>query len=143
MKKIFAAIMVCAFVLSFSGLTMAAEEKKTEAPAAAPSTPAPVPAATPASPAVAPAAPATAPAAPAAAPVTEAKPAKIQNADDIKWIAQCVLDNKDEGQPMDVLQKYCECMNDKMDVNETQSVTQWEKTHPKERKECSDKAGWK
>jgi hypothetical protein len=63
--------------------------------------------------------------------------------DDMKWIAQCIIDNKDEGQPMEVVQKYCECMNSKMDDNETQTVTQWEKTHPKERKECSDKAGWK
>ncbi|OQX25073.1 MAG: hypothetical protein BWK80_17520 [Desulfobacteraceae bacterium IS3] len=61
----------------------------------------------------------------------------------MKWIAQCIMDNKDEGQPMEVVQKYCECMNSKMDDNETQSVTQWEKSHKKEQKECSDAAGWK
>ena len=64
-------------------------------------------------------------------------------ADDTKWIAQCMMDNKDLGQPTEVVLKYCECMNEKMDENESQSITQWEKTHPKERKECSDQAGWK
>ncbi len=34
-------------------------------------------------------------------------------------------------------------MNEKMDSNETQSITQWEKTHPNEEKECDAKAGWK
>ncbi len=105
MKKILAAILACTFVLSFSGLTIAAEEKKAEAKPADTSAPA--------------------------------------SPDDMKWIAQCIMDNKDEGQPMEVVQKYCECMNSKMDDNETQSVTQWEKSHPKEQKECSDKAGWK
>ena len=65
------------------------------------------------------------------------------DADDIKWIAQCMMDNKNEGQPTEVVQKYCECMNEKMDDNETQSITQWEKTHKKEAKECDAKAGWK
>jgi hypothetical protein len=97
MKKILVAIMACAFVLSFSGLTIAAEEAK--------------------------------------------KPA--QSGDDIKWVDKCVKDNKFEGQPADVVRKYCECMNEKMDDNETQSVTQWEKAHPKEQKECDEKAGWK
>lgn len=75
--------------------------------------------------------------------LTMAAEVKKASPDDMKWIAQCIIDNKDEGQPMEVVQKYCECMNSKMDENETQSVTQWEKTHPQERKECSDKAGWK
>jgi len=99
MKKFLVAIMVCAFVLSFAGLTLASDEKK-----------------------------------------AEAKPA---GADDVKWIDKCVKDNKFEGQPAEVVRKYCECMNEKMDDNETQSVTQWEKAHPKEQKECDDKAGWK
>jgi hypothetical protein len=67
----------------------------------------------------------------------------IADADDTKWIAQCMMDNKDEGKPTEVVQKYCECMNEKMDDNETQSVTQWEKTHRKEDAACSAKAGWK
>ena len=34
-------------------------------------------------------------------------------------------------------------MNNKMDDNETQSITQWEKTHHTERDACSKAAGWK
>ena len=39
--------------------------------------------------------------------------------------------------------KYCTCMNNKMSDNETQSITQWEKTHATERKACDAEAGWK
>jgi hypothetical protein len=65
------------------------------------------------------------------------------DADDIKWIAQCMMDSKDEGKSTQVVQKYCECMNEKMDDNEMRSVTQWEKSHRKEEEECSAIAGWK
>jgi hypothetical protein len=34
-------------------------------------------------------------------------------------------------------------MNEKMDDNETQSITAWEKTHPEEQKACDEVAGWK
>jgi hypothetical protein len=34
-------------------------------------------------------------------------------------------------------------MNEKMDSNESQSISQWEKTHKKERDACSRQAGWK
>lgn len=64
------------------------------------------------------------------------------DSDDIKWIARCMNDNKDQGQSPEVIRKYCECMVSKMDDDETQSVTQWEKTHPQERKACDRKAGW-
>ncbi|HAS51410.1 MAG TPA: hypothetical protein DCS21_06575 [Gammaproteobacteria bacterium] len=64
-------------------------------------------------------------------------------ADDAKWVAQCVKDNQDQGKPAEVVKKYCECMNEKMDDNETQSIAQWEKSHPKEEKECDAKSGWK
>ena len=30
--------------------------------------------------------------------------------DDIKWIAKCMDDNKNEGQTVEVVRKYCECM---------------------------------
>lgn len=43
---------------------------------------------------------------------------------------------------MEVITKYCTCMNNKMDENETQSITQWEKSHPKERTECDKESGW-
>jgi hypothetical protein len=79
---------------------------------------------------------------PAATPAASPAPA-ASDADDIKWIAKCMEDNKDQGQPAEVVRKYCECMNSKMDDDETLSVTQWEKTHPKERKECDEAAGWK
>ena len=51
------------------------------------------------------------------------------DADDNKWIAKCVRDNKDEGATEPVVKKYCTCMNDKMDKNETTSITTWEKPH--------------
>jgi hypothetical protein len=65
------------------------------------------------------------------------------DADDDKWIARCMKDNKDEGAKESVVYKYCSCMNNKMDKDETRSITQWEKTHKKEMKECEKEAGWK
>ncbi len=62
--------------------------------------------------------------------------------DDVKWINQCVNDNKG-GAAAEVVLKYCTCMNNKMSNNETQSITQWEKTHVAERKACDREAGWK
>jgi hypothetical protein len=62
--------------------------------------------------------------------------------DDVKWINQCVKDNKG-GAPAAVVLKYCTCMNNKMSDNETQSITQWEKTHVAERKACDKEAGWR
>ena len=62
--------------------------------------------------------------------------------DDVKWINQCVKDNKG-GASAEVVLKYCTCMNNKMDDNETRSITQWEKTHESERKACDKEAGWK
>ena len=65
------------------------------------------------------------------------------SADDKKWIAQCISDNKDEGAKASVIRAYCECMVDKMPESETRSVTQWEKSHETERKACDKEAGWK
>lgn len=65
------------------------------------------------------------------------------DSDDIKWIAQCMKDNQDAKVDASVVQKYCSCMNNKMSSNETQSITQWEKTHVAERKACDKEAGWK
>ncbi len=64
------------------------------------------------------------------------------SADDVKWINQCIGDNKG-GAAEAVIRKYCMCMNEKMDNNENQSITQWEKTHPKERAACDKESGWK
>lgn len=62
--------------------------------------------------------------------------------DDVKWINRCVNDNKGDA-PASVVLKYCTCMNNKMSDNETQSITQWEKTHVAERKACDREAGWR
>ena len=72
-----------------------------------------------------------------------AGPATAQTTDDVKWINQCVADNKDEGQTQQVILSYCTCMNNQMSNNETQSITQWEKTHKREMEMCSSRAGWK
>lgn len=98
MKRFVIIILLCAVAISFSGLTIAANETKS---------------------------------------------VSSSSSDDIKWIAKCMDDNKDQGKPAEVVSKYCECMVEKMDDNETQTVTQWEKTHPQEQKECDEKAGWK
>ena len=71
------------------------------------------------------------------------KPALAATTDDVKWINQCVDDNKNEGAKKEVVLKYCTCMNNKMDDNETRSITQWEKTHKREQAACSREAGWK
>ena len=68
--------------------------------------------------------------------------ARKMNADDLKWINQCIVDNKG-GAAEPVIRKYCTCVNEKMDNNETQSITQWEKTHAKERAACDKESGWK
>lgn len=65
------------------------------------------------------------------------------DADDVKWIAQCMKDNQEAKVEASVIQKYCSCMNNKMSSNESQSITQWEKTHPAERAACDKEAGWK
>jgi hypothetical protein len=62
--------------------------------------------------------------------------------DDVKWVAQCLKDNADAKVDVGVIQKYCACMNNKMDDNETQSISQWEKTHVTEQKACDKEAGW-
>jgi hypothetical protein len=75
-----------------------------------------------------------------------AAPASAQkmNADDVKWVNQCIDDSKGEpGATPAIARKYCMCMNEKMDDNETRSITQWEKTHKKEREACDKEAGWK
>jgi hypothetical protein len=70
--------------------------------------------------------------------------AQKMNADDVKWINQCIDDNKGEaGGTPQIVRGYCICMNEKMDDNETRSVTQWEKSHPAARKDCERKSGWK
>jgi hypothetical protein len=66
-----------------------------------------------------------------------------QTADDKKWVNECIQDNQDQGQTAQTIRTYCTCMNDQMSETETQTITQWEKTHKKEADMCSSKAGWK
>ena len=75
--------------------------------------------------------------------ISTASMAQKMNADDMKWINQCIQDNRGEagGTPA-VVRAYCICMNEKMDNNETRSITQWEKSHPAARKACEREAGW-
>ena len=78
--------------------------------------------------------------------VSFAAPASAQtmNADDMKWINQCINDNRGQpGATPAIARAYCMCMNEKMENNETQSISTWEKTHPNERKACDQQAGWK
>lgn len=62
---------------------------------------------------------------------------------DAQWVARCVSDNQREAPSVEVITKYCTCMNGKMSSNETQSVSAWEKTHPTEQAACDKESGWK
>lgn len=64
------------------------------------------------------------------------------DADDDKWVAVCMKDNAGASVGTDVVKKYCVCMNNKMDSNETRTITQWEKANPNARKACEAAAGW-
>jgi hypothetical protein len=66
-----------------------------------------------------------------------------QSADDKKWVNQCLTDNKGATVSVDIVRKYCTCMNDKMSDNETRSITQWEKANPAARVACDRESGWR
>jgi hypothetical protein len=68
--------------------------------------------------------------------------AQAMNADDLKWVNQCISDNKG-GASEAIIRKYCICMNEKMDNNETRSITEWEKANPRARAACDKESGWK
>jgi hypothetical protein len=70
--------------------------------------------------------------------------AQKMNADDMKWVNQCIDDNKNEkGATPAIVRAYCVCMNEKMDDNETRSITQWEKANPAARRACDKQSGWR
>jgi hypothetical protein len=70
--------------------------------------------------------------------------AQPMTADDLKWVNQCISDNRGEpGGTPQIIRAYCVCMNEKMDSNETRSITQWEKANPNARRACERQAGWK
>jgi hypothetical protein len=76
--------------------------------------------------------------------ISHAASAQSVTADDLKWVNQCIADNKGEkGATPAIVRAYCICMNEKMDDNETRSITQWEKANPKARVACEKQAGWK
>jgi hypothetical protein len=62
--------------------------------------------------------------------------------DDLKWVNRCIADNKGLTSA-DVIRKYCICMNEAMDDNETRTITQFEKANPKIRAKCDRVSGWK
>ena len=64
------------------------------------------------------------------------------DADDMKWVEQCKKDNAEAKVAPEVVVKYCTCMNEKMDSNETKTISQWELTHKKEMNACEKAAGW-
>lgn len=70
-------------------------------------------------------------------------PSFANKEEDATWISACISDNKREGQAVETVMIYCKCMNDQMSETETRSITEWEKSHPKEEALCSKQAGWK
>jgi hypothetical protein len=68
--------------------------------------------------------------------------AQQMNSDDLKWVNQCLRDNQG-GASAEIIRKYCVCMNEKMDSNETRSITEWEKANPRARATCDKESGWK
>ena len=75
---------------------------------------------------------------------SDAALAQSMNQDDLKWINQCIRDNQGEpGGTPPIIRAYCVCMNEKMDSNETRSISQWEKANPGARRACERQAGWK
>lgn len=68
--------------------------------------------------------------------------ALAQSADDKKWVAQCLVDNKDAKVSLEIVTAYCTCMNSQMSESETRTITEWEKANPNTRKMCEAKAGW-
>jgi CHASE3 domain sensor protein len=68
--------------------------------------------------------------------------AQQMTTDDLKWVNQCIRDNRG-GASADIIRKYCMCMNEKMDENETRSISEWEKANPRARAACDKESGWK
>ena len=65
--------------------------------------------------------------------------------DDAKWVARCVSDNAGaKNVSVEIIAKYCTCMNNEMDDNETLSITAWEKTAKGKvaMASCDKKSGW-
>ncbi len=64
--------------------------------------------------------------------------------DDIKWINECIVDNKNEdGATAKIIRTYCFCMNEKMDSSESKSISTWEKSNPRAKRACEQQSGWR
>ncbi len=66
----------------------------------------------------------------------------LAGSDDVKWITQCMEDNKDAKVSSEVIHRYCACMNEKMDDQDTLSISEWEVLHPDAMSECEILSGW-
>jgi hypothetical protein len=65
--------------------------------------------------------------------------------DDAKWVAKCVSDNAGaKNVSVEIITKYCTCMNNEMDDNETLSITAWERTSKGKvaMAKCDKQSGW-
>jgi hypothetical protein len=64
--------------------------------------------------------------------------------DDAKWVARCVGDNAGAKVSVEIITKYCTCMNNEMDDNETRSISTWEKTNDGKvaMAKCDKASGW-
>jgi hypothetical protein len=72
-------------------------------------------------------------------------PALAATNDDAKWVARCVSDNAGaKNVSVEIIAKYCTCMNNEMDDNETLSITAWEQTAKGKvaMASCDKKSGW-
>jgi hypothetical protein len=79
----------------------------------------------------------------AAAMADQAAFAQQLSQDDIRWINACIRDNRGEGASQRVIRHYCFCMNERMDNNETRSISEWEKANPAAMQACERVSGWK
>jgi hypothetical protein len=68
----------------------------------------------------------------------------MAGADDAKWVAKCVSDNAGAKVSVEIISKYCTCMNNEMDNNETRSISTWEKTSDGKvaMAKCDKESGW-
>ncbi len=68
----------------------------------------------------------------------------LAGSDDAKWVARCVSDNAGAKVSVEIITKYCTCMNNEMDNNETRSISTWEKTGDGKvaMAKCDKESGW-
>ena len=63
--------------------------------------------------------------------------------DDLKWVSKCIQDNAATSVGPEIVAMYCACMNHKMGSSESESISDWEKSHTDEKKQCESESGWK